>query len=487
MMGNIKQFRLLVHLHYQLLKKNKLNHILLAVFLLAGLYGLFQGFASKTKLNTTLRAFTAEKELAVAKLQKGLLADTATASGKVAFEEASSVFSANWLVALPVCKYPSGTAIYHIGQSDVFSSYYSFKVESFIMQLFKQTEIVNPLRSLVGHFDVSFWITNLLPLLCILLCFNVLSAETDSGNWKLIYSQGVSAKLWLQSKFALVGLLLLLLLGIVAIAGSVVNYIYFQQLPGFRDLFYFIGAVCYLLLWLAILYYINALNRPTGFNALASGIGWIGICVLLPILISKAAQQFVPVDTKTISTFSRRPQNPAIEDSLPYAQSLILQFVKEQPAYSGADTSRLKPRLLTRTYYAFHSLLDMERWPLVQQYYSSVGQRQWLCNYSTFVNPAGSVDGWMGELADNDGPAYHHLAIASERFHHQLQGALYPALFFDRPLVLGDYKRLPHFVYEPQRISSGIVFAFLSLLLITALLVFAANKKLNRLYRVTDR
>ena len=150
---------------FWLFKKQSAHNVVLLFFLVAGLYGLYQGFVFKSKQVNTIESFKAEKNKDLAVLVRGFDADTSATKGKEAYEKVTGLLSANWNIVLPAFKTPSSTSLFCIGQADVFPHYYTVKVEGFFMQLFKQGEIANPLRSLAGHFDTSFWIIYLLPLL----------------------------------------------------------------------------------------------------------------------------------------------------------------------------------------------------------------------------------------------------------------------------------------------------------------------------------
>ncbi len=467
----------LIQLHLWQLTKKKSTWWLIAIFFLSGCYGLYQGFAAKEKQVQTITAFRQEQDSLLLGIKTGFNADTLTKEGKAAYRNASEVFSAAWNISLPVYKLPVSTSLYNIGQSDVFTYYYSIKVESFIMQLFKQTEISNPLRSLAGHFDTTFWIIYLLPLLALLLSFNTLSAELDNGNWRLIYSQGITPGNWLRSKLALTGIILCMLLLIIAIAGSIINYYFFKQSPGCRDILFFSSAILYLLFWLAILYLVNAFGRTTGFNAMAGGMAWIGICLLLPAIVSKTATLCVPADNTLISTFSRRPQNPEIEKSDAFARGLITKFSMQQPAYAQADTNSKKPLFRLRAYHAFHSILHEERWPKVQSYFRSVERRQDITNYSSILNPAGSIDGLLTSLAANDAAGNHAFVNEALSFHQRMQQVLYPHIFFDTPLNRKDYEQLPVFTGSPASIPPAIIWVcFFISIAILAIKKVADNK-----------
>ena len=474
-------YQSLMRLHLWQLQKRKSNWLLLIVFLLMGCFGLYQGYAVKQQQTNTITAFKHEKDSAFISIKKDFSADTSTINGKAAFEAASNIMASNWDIDLPVYKYPISTAIFNIGQSDVFTYYYNFKVQSFIMQLFKQTEISNPLRSLVGHFDVTFWVVYLLPLLALLLCFNTLSAETDSGNWKLVQSQGINAKEWLAAKFLMVGIIIGILLLFIGLSGCIINIACFKQSPNLRDFLFFLGAIIYICFWLSVLYFINAAGKDTGYNAMMSGLTWVCICLLLPTITSKIAEGLISVDNSVISTYSRRPQDTRIDADPAFAASLITTFAKQQPTYKLADTISKKPTFQTRVYNALHSILHQQRWPLVTHYYEAIEQRQQVTNNTIFINPASSMDGLFASLAANDAAANHHFIYQSLAFHQQMQNAIYPVLFLDKKFTKNDYDKLPTFSCQPAAVPFGIAINYALLLGLAVLIFIGSNKKLKRL------
>ncbi|MBK7882597.1 MAG: DUF3526 domain-containing protein [Chitinophagaceae bacterium] len=325
-----KKYRSLISLHAKLLFKNKINIVLIAAFVLAGLYGLYQGFAFKQKQVHTINRLVSEKDSIVQNLKSGFKADTLTEEGKTAYEAAKDIFTVSWKIDLPVYKYPASAAVYNIGP-------------------------------------------------------------------------------------------------------------------------------------------------------LTGGLIWICVCMLLPIIVSKTAEISTPVDNNIISTYSRRPQNPKIETDNQFAKSLIMAFAQQQPVYHFADTAITDPAFQFRVYHAYHYLLHNERWPLVQQYFANVESRQQITNISTLINPAGSTDGLLANIAGNDAAANHLFINQALRFHGKLQNVLYPSLFLNKEIQEADYIKLPVFSYH-QNIPSKIIFLhFLLLIFITIVIFLAANRRLTRI------
>ena len=459
----------LLRTQYWLFTKQKSNFLLLLVFLAAGFYGLYQGYAFKQKQAVTITTFNQDKLNKLTALQKGFDADTTNAKGKEAYEESASLFAGNWAIILAASKTPNTTSIFAIGQADVFPYYYSIKLESFFMQLFKQSEIANPLRSLAGHFDTSFWIIFLLPLLLILLCFNTLSSELDNGNWKLITSQGISAKKWIGNRYLLVGLLVEILLAIIFFTGLFINYFHFNQSPSFADVLFFAGANLYILFWLAILYFINSFGKSTSFNALCSGMAWTLICIIVPSITTLLIEKSVPVDNTSISRMSRRPQGSKFEDDA-FGINIIKQFVNSRPQYQGHKLAPQNPAFKLAIYMVYHELMDDSNAIHVADYFKAIEQRQQLTNLSSLLNPAAALDGTFARLAENDAFANHQFVWQTKALHANYHDAFFPAMFFDGQLSKNQYAKFPVFQYESSlKGSIKILLSYLFLLIAGAL------------------
>lgn len=469
----------LVKLQFHQYTERTSNWLVLLLFCCAGIYALYQGYADKRAKITTINAFRQQSDSLLNAMKTGLSADTSTADGKAAYAKSKSLRAGLWNTRLPSYKQPVSTSLYAIGQSDVLTYYYLFAAENFEMQWLKQTETGNPLRALAGHFDVSFWIVYLLPLMVLLLSFNALSAERDNGNWRLIAAQGISEKSWLKSRLMVVAIFAAILMLMILIAGTTINVYVFDQGFALSDGLFFFSAFVYLFFWLSLFYFINCLRRSTAYNAMVGGIAWIGICMVLPVVISNIGAAAIPVDNTEISNFSRRPQQPRLDTDKAFAAGYIKELTAALPAYKNAKADTASGEFYLRVYHAWHLLLHKERWPVVQQYFHKVEQRQQLTDWSILINPAASTDGYLTALADNDAGAFHHFTEETEQLHGSLHRAMFETMFTQSAFSKADYDRLPEFTYSRSRIPFSLTGYFACLLILITGLFKAGGRKLK--------
>ncbi len=470
-----------VSTQYWLFIKRRSNIFLLGIFLLAGLYALYQGFAFKSKQIDAIAHFENEKNTKLNDLLKGFNADTTNKAGIEALAAVSNPLKANWNIVLPAFKIPTSTAIFSIGQADVFPYYYTVKVESFFMQIFKQGEIANPLRSLSGHFDIAFWVIYLLPLLIVLLCFNTLSAELGNGNWRLINSQGITVKKWLISKFLFVAYCIEIMILIVFITALLLNYLCFNQYPSSTDFLYLLGMHIYLFFWFSLVYMINSFGKNTGVNAMYCGIGWVVICILIPVLISIGIEKSIPINNTSISKMSRRVQGAKFEDSS-FASKTIHQLGNAYPITQNASIKPASLGYKLAVYLAYHKLLDQVNTPLVKDYFTLIQMRQQITNHSSMVNPAASIDGIFTALASQDAASSHDFFWQTKSFHTALNDIFYPILFFEKKFSKSDYNRIPIFKYQPIQNHKTLLFSYAFLILISCMILLISHIKMNKIF-----
>lgn len=469
--NRIKNSKISLQTQFWLFKKNKINNLVILAFLIVGCYGLLQGFTFKKKQINTIENFTNEKKEDLAQLIKGFTSDTTTVNGKTDYKNVADLLLANRNIVLPAFKTPTSTALFNIGQADVYPYYYSFKTESFFMQLFKQGEIANPLRSLVGHFDFTFWVIYLLPLLIIILCFNTLSNELDNGNWQLIHSQGISKSEWLQSKFILVGILIECQVVFLLLIGISINYFYFNQVLTSNDILLFLGTNLYFIFWLSMVYFINAIGKTTRENALYCGILWTITCIIIPSLSTAFIEKIIPVDNTVISRISRRPQNSKLEDNQ-YGIKLIKAFTQKYPLYKNANINPETNAFSLSVYLSYHRFLDDTTATIVKKYFTTIEKRQQLMNGSILLNPTAAVDGIFTTISNNDVFANHSFIWQTKNFHDQLTAIYYKALFFNKSLTQEDYNNLPNFEYVNKNLTIVTIVINYFLLGLAAVIIF---------------
>ena len=153
-------------------------------------------------------------------------------------------------------------------------------IKTFEAQRF-DTDLVNPSSLHAGNLDLAFVILFLFPLLVIVLTFNLIAEETESGTWKLVAVQAKSTFGFVFSKLLVRMCLLYLLLFLLLLAAKLALQIPLNE----HFLTVILLSSLYLLLVCAF-FFCNLFQAVVGLQCVDSVIYLAGLLLLLPARVN---------------------------------------------------------------------------------------------------------------------------------------------------------------------------------------------------------
>jgi len=169
-----------------------------------------------------------------------------------------------------------------------------------------------------GNLDLSFVIIYLFPLLVIVLTFNLISEETETGTWRLVAIQAKSKMGFVLSKIVVRFLLLVVVLFVLFIIAILV-----LNIPVGGSLISVIGlSLLYIIFWFTLTFFVIIFKKSSGFNALLLLSVWLILIILLPAGINAYIASKYPVPEALSTAISQRdgyhtkwdtPKKPTIE------------------------------------------------------------------------------------------------------------------------------------------------------------------------------
>jgi len=188
-----------------------------------------------------------------------------------------------------------------IGQSDVNPTVKRITIKTFEAQKY-DTDLVNPMNLQSGNLDLSFVIIYLFPLLVIVLSFNVLSEETETGTWRLVSIQTKSKLGFILSKLFIRLILLYIILVFLFFISKLVLNVTFNS-----NFLWMLGlSMLYILFWFTLTFFIIIFKKSSGFNALLLLSVWLILIVLLPAGINAYVSYKHPVPEALSTTIAQR-------------------------------------------------------------------------------------------------------------------------------------------------------------------------------------
>ena len=185
--------------------------IAIFLFILASVYGIHNSvFLYQTQINEIAKIEKRVGEERQEFIKKHLAGDLSTNQNNNSRDYTSPYWA---LRQFPLYhfKKPSPSMVFSIGQSEQYGFYKRITFNSSPYDNDLSEEIANPERLQIGTFDFSFALLFLLPLVLMILAFNIKSNEIEQGFMSLIEVQVMSKNSWIVARVGFYSFLALLI------------------------------------------------------------------------------------------------------------------------------------------------------------------------------------------------------------------------------------------------------------------------------------
>jgi|GEM_PF-5870626 len=198
---------------------------------------------------------------------------------------------------------PTVTGALSVGEADQWPEFFVPQLSSrenipfpSVAKTLSASRIVNPFHLDIGAFDLSTLLIVIVPLVIVVLTYDVLSKDREQGILRMLTSQNqsVSSRILVRLCLRILGIVILFLGTILAcygISGADLTDSMTWQLLGTFSL-----AVCfYALFWGSLVGGVNALGCSSTTNAVVLAVSWIILVCVLPLSISQSVAHAYPV------------------------------------------------------------------------------------------------------------------------------------------------------------------------------------------------
>lgn len=409
--------------------------ILLAVFLGAGIYGIYFGKFEIDKQQVHIETVEKLERQKFDSLILWVALDTSLEANKFNYEKAVSPTGAGWSMHFQYyfANQASPLAGLCLGQRDLYPVYYGIEMTD----LTRQTnigELANPLKLLTGNFDLSYVIIFLLPLLLMTLFYDLYASEKEGGTLSLLQTQSTSLTFILLSKGILRLMIVwvlstfLLLLGFVLQAISIVENIalLFQWL---------LVIYTYSLFWVALMTAIIALKQSSALSAIL-GLGvWLLFTLILPAFINLLVSAYAPLPNRTEINNVIRTLNDQNWES---PKSFVLdKFYADYPEYSQSDTTNFD-----KWYYATFVILDDGVASLQAEIETQINQRNLLLQQWQYLAPSAWAYEQLSKLSGTNRESHLEFMQQVKANHESLKKIYFKRIFQGEKFTLQDLKEL---------------------------------------------
>jgi len=268
--------------------RNRFKLLATLLFVLAAVYGLYNGKALYTQHKAEIEKI--DETIADSKQSTLKWFDRAEKGPEGRpWVDVSTPFWALYYNPYYELKQPSPMMVFGVGQAEQYGFYKQITFQASPFDADMAEEIANPERLQFGALDFSFMVLFLFPLLLLIFLYNVKGSEIDLGIINIVYAQAGSPVKWLLSRTLFYFVCSILVLTVLMVIGAFMTSVLNHNANDFFKLFFLFSG--YLLLWSLAFFLILYTGQGSAINALKM----VGLWILFAFVIPGAVHQWVSI------------------------------------------------------------------------------------------------------------------------------------------------------------------------------------------------
>lgn len=373
-------------------------------------------------------------------------------------------------------------AVLSIGQSDLLPAVLRVSTDA-REQVLTSSEIENPRRLLEGRFDSTFVVVYLLPLLVLVLSYNMLSGEQEQGTLALIASQPVALSRVLLVK---AGVRLLVCLSALLAAATVALLLVGLPLGRSGDMarlgLWVTGVSLYATFWLSLAIWLGARARSSAAAAMTLTGTWIVLTLVWPALANLAVNAWYPVPSRVEMVQAVRDASDAANAK---GSQLLAAFYQDHPELAaGSVDAAIADFNVTRV--AVAAEVERQVAPVIARYDTQLARQRAAVAWLALTSPAMLLRTLCDDVAGTGAARHARFVQQVAAFHDQWRAYFTPRIV--QRVTLRDLNEVPVFGFvDETALDVGVrALPALGVLCVTTCLCLSLGLARIRRYRVAD-
>jgi len=299
-----------------------------------------------------------------------------------------------------------------------------------------ETDIGNAGLSSIGRLDFAFLISILLPLLLILLLYDLDAREHRKSRYELLIATSQNGRRMLFYR-ALARTALLFL----AVCTPFVVAALLSGAPMNGSLIIVLAVALHLAFWQVVCRFVSNRTKEAPTIAVTLLGAWLFIVAVVPAVGKAAIEALVPVpEGGQILLAQREAVNDAWD--LP-KEATMSPFLSEHPEWR--ETAAVDQPFEWKWYYAFQQVGDQTVTELSTALRDGIKRRDNWMRWVAVLSPSLATQRWLTRIADTDLSSHLRYNDCARKFHAELRAFHYPMLFGRQPYSSDAMQALPKF------------------------------------------
>jgi ABC-2 type transport system permease protein len=343
-----------------------------------------------------------------------------------------------------------------IGQGDLFSNYK--KIVLYYNNSYERSseELVSPLEQLFGQLDMAFVWVYLLPLIILLLSFDVLSSERESGRLSLINSQPISLVSWVFKKIAVRFMTMFLLLKsstvlLLLLFGSDLASNLFMLSHLSLLLFLYCGF------WFLLSFLVNLAGYSSGKNLIILTNIWVVFVFLLPSAVNLFAKELNPIPSRLEIVSHHQSMYNEMENDF-HREMEKLYF--KHPDWKSNDPVTKDMSHSTGwniNYLAKQYIAQLKHKAVLEQYEEYVEQRNNWVELFKFLSPSMVIQSALTHMAGTSANYYGSYLKQTQEYADRYRKYVFKRVFTNHKFSSDEIRTLPAFNFDKSRVNHSFV------------------------------
>ncbi|MCA1572289.1 MAG: DUF3526 domain-containing protein [Chloroflexi bacterium] len=335
-----------------------------------------------------------------------------------------------------------------VGQSDLYVNYYKVTArtrESFIAG----EQIENPLKLMIGYFDLAFVMLYFYPLLILAVTYDLTSGDRENGTLRMLLAQPVRLRTLVVGRLLTRAAAVVVPALVVPVVALAVSDFSVQGPVLIRLGIWTLAVLGYGACWFALAVAVNALGRPPAFNALLLAGAWLTLVVLVPGLINVGVASAYPLPSRVEFVNATRV---ATDEARVKGSRLLGRFLEDHPTLEATGQNMENFDILQA---ARDEDVARQLEPVLARYNEQLARQHAAVSTLRFLSPAAVTQSVLYDAAGTSMARYQHFFAQVDGFHERWKAFFEARAFTKTRMRPDDFDALPAFTYAEE--APGVV------------------------------
>ena len=354
----------------------------------------YGGFAGKAERDARISVIEAH-EAAVSETMAAWLADLRRLEQGNSADDLPSTTGSAMDVVFASSLPQEPLSDFAVGQSDLLPFVGEISLWEPDIRLFSKYEFADPVGLAQGSFDISKAVILFLPLLLVVFCFDVVSADRDSNRLSLTILQVKNLRRLFWQRMVFRASIVLAFTLISAFIVLLVN----SELRPTGDRMAIFGVwtsivLFYGIFWCALIALVASFNNSGEFNVLTLLGIWVGLTLIIPAAGSSVAEILYPTPSRLAYLAEARE----VENATRLRESDVAnEFMLDHPELLVNLESEFPARVSSA--FLITSTVDEATRPIVTSFEEALSERERVLSFFSYLSPAVGIHGAFNEIA----------------------------------------------------------------------------------------